>query len=87
LKDRLLLPTRGYPGVDYFGTVDKAGGAFIVRLARSHDPWIRAAWVDGKRRSLPTPVRRSRFISQNMNRRMAFLLAKRTPVEPLIGDN
>jgi hypothetical protein len=70
LKDRLLLADRGYPGVDYFEAVDKAGGAFIVRLTRSHDPWVRAAWVDGNRLSLPKPVRLSRFISQNTNRRM-----------------
>lgn len=70
LKDRLLLADRGYPGVDYFEAVDKEGGAFIMRLSRSHDPWVRAAWVDGKRIALPKPVCLSRFIAQNLNRRM-----------------
>lgn len=70
LKDRLLLADRGYAAVDYFEAVDKEGGAFIMRLSRSHDPWVRAAWVDGKRIALPKPVRLSRFIAQNLNRRM-----------------
>jgi hypothetical protein len=70
LKDRLLLADRGYPGVDYFEAVDEAGGAFIVRLTRSYDPWVRAAWVDGKRVSLPKPVCLSVFVAQNANRRM-----------------
>jgi hypothetical protein len=70
LKDRLLLADRGYPGVDYFEAVDEAGGAFIMRLTRSHDPWVRAAWIDGKRVSLPKPVCLSVFVAQNANRRM-----------------
>jgi hypothetical protein len=70
LKDRLLLADRGYPAVDYFDAVDKEGGSFIVRLSRVHDPSVRAAWVDGKRVALSKPVRLSRFIAQNLNRRM-----------------
>ncbi|MEO6486626.1 MAG: IS4 family transposase, partial [Thermoanaerobaculia bacterium] len=70
LKDRLLLADRGYPAVEYFEAVDKEGGSFIVRLSRSHDPWVRAAWVDGKRMTLTKPIRMSRFIAQNLNRRM-----------------
>jgi hypothetical protein len=70
LKDRLLLADRGYPGVEYFEAVREQGGAFIMRLSRSHDPWVRAAWVDGKPTALPKPVRLSRFIAQNLNRRM-----------------
>lgn len=70
LKDRLLLADRGYPGVDYFEAADKEGGSFIVRLTRSHDPWVRAAWVEGKRIALRKPVRLSRFIAQNVGRRM-----------------
>jgi len=70
LNDRLLLADRGYPGVDYFEAVDKEHGSFIVRLTRSHDPWVRAAWVDGKRIPLPKPIRLSRLIAQNLNRRM-----------------
>ena len=41
-----------------------------MRLSRSHDPWVRAAWVDGKRIALPRPVRLSRFIAQNLSRRL-----------------
>ena len=70
LKDRLLLADRGYPSVDYFEAVRDQGGAFIIRLSRSHDPWVRAAWVDGKPIALPKPVSLSRFIAQNVNRRM-----------------
>src|SRR5207237_7924308 len=70
LKNRLLLADRGYPAVDYFEEVDEEGGSFIVRLSRSHDPWVRAAWVDGKRMALTKPVRLSRFVAQNLNRRM-----------------
>lgn len=70
LKDHLLLADRGYPSVDYFDKVDEQGGAFIVQLSCSHDPWVRAAWVDGKRIELPKPVRLSRFIAQNSGRRM-----------------
>lgn len=70
LKDRLLLADRGYPGVEYFEAVDEEGGSFIVRLTRSHDPWVRVAWVDGKRVQLPKPIRLSSFIAQNLNRRM-----------------
>ena len=70
LKDRLLLADRGYPSVDYFETVDEEDGSFIVRLSRSHDPWVRVAWVDGKQVTLPKPIRLSRFVAQNLNRRM-----------------
>jgi len=70
LKDRLLLADRGYPDVEYFEAVEKAGGAFIVRLTRSHDPWVRAAWVDGKCVQLPDPIRLSTFVAQNAQRRM-----------------
>jgi DDE family transposase len=68
LKDRLLLADRGYPGVDYFEAVDNEGGSFIVRLTRSYDPWVRAAWVDGKRVPLPRPIRLSRFVAQHIGR-------------------
>jgi len=70
LKDRLLLADRGYSSIDYFEAVREHGGAFIMRLSRSHDPWVRAAWVDGKSIALPKPVSLSRFIAQNRNRRM-----------------
>jgi Transposase DDE domain len=70
LKGCLLLADRGYPAVDYFEAVDEAKGAFIVRLSRSHDPWVRAAWVEGKRTALAKSVRLSRFIAQNPGRTM-----------------
>jgi hypothetical protein len=70
LRDRLLLADRGYPGVAYFESVREHGGAFIVRLTRSHDPWVRAAWVEGKRVHLPKPIPLSRFIHRNANRHL-----------------
>jgi hypothetical protein len=41
-----------------------------VRLSRSHDPWVRAAWVNGKRVTVSKLVRLSRFIARNSNRSM-----------------
>jgi len=70
LKDRLLLADRGDPAVPYFEAVSEHGGSFIVRLSRAHDPWVRAAWVNGKRIALLKPVWLSRFIAQNLNRHM-----------------
>lgn len=70
LEGRLLLADRGYPGVDYFEAVREHGGAFIVRLTRSHDPWVRAAWVDGKRMVVAKPVSLSHFVARHANRRM-----------------
>lgn len=70
LKDRLLLADRGYPSTKYFDAVRENGGSFIVRLSRSHDPWVRAAWLDGERAALKKAVRLSRFITQNADRRM-----------------
>lgn len=70
LKGRLLLADRGYPSTTYFDAVREHGGSFIVRLSRSHNPWVCAAWVDGKRSSLRTPTRLSRFIEQHVGCRM-----------------
>lgn len=70
LKGCLLLADRGYPAVDYFEAVDKEGGSFIVRLSRSHDPWVRAAWVDGRRVKTPKEIRLSAFIAKNAQRQM-----------------
>ncbi|MEK7736308.1 MAG: IS4 family transposase [Pseudomonadota bacterium] len=70
LKGCLLLADRGYPGVDYFEAVDKEDGAFIVRLTRSHDPWVCAAWVNSLRVKLSAPIRLSVFIARNAQRRM-----------------
>lgn len=65
LKNCLLLADRGYTAVDYFEAVDHAQGAFIVRLSQAHQPWVRAAWVDGKRVALPKPIRLPAFIARH----------------------
>lgn len=70
LTDRLLLADRGYAGVAYFEAVRAHGGAFIMRLSRSHDPWVRAAWVNGQPAVVRKPVRLSRFIARHAHRRM-----------------
>jgi hypothetical protein len=70
LKGCLLLADRGYPAVDYFEAVDKEGGSFIVRLSRSHDPWVRAAWVDGRHVKTPKQTRLSAIIAKNGQRQM-----------------
>lgn len=67
LKGRLLLADRGYPSTGYFDQVREHGGSFIVRLSRSHDPWVRAAWVDGKRLSFRKATRLSRFVERHSN--------------------
>lgn len=69
LKDRLLLADRGYPSIPYFEAVREHGGAFIVRLTRSYDPWVRAAWVEGQRATVPTRIRLSRFLAQHAGHR------------------
>jgi hypothetical protein len=68
LEGRLFLADRGYPSTTYFDQVRAHGGSFIVRLSRSHDPWVRAAWVDGKPVSIRTPVRLSHFVARNAGR-------------------
>jgi len=70
LAGRLLLADRGYPSTEYLDEVREHGGSFIMRLSRSHNPWVCAAWVDGKRLPLPKPVRLSQFIAQHTGRRM-----------------
>ncbi len=70
LKDRLLLADRGYPSTKYFDEVRRAGGSFIVRLSRSHDPLVRAAWIDGKRVAVNKGVLLSRFIRRNHGQQM-----------------
>lgn len=65
LTDRLFLADRGYPSIDYFEAVAEHGGAFVVRLTRTHDPWVRAAWVDGNRVALPKPVRLARLVTRH----------------------
>lgn len=70
LTDRLLLADRGYPSVAYFEAVAAHGGTFIVRLTRSYDPWVQAAWVAGRRITVSTPIRLSRFLAQHAGQRV-----------------
>ena len=70
LTGRLLLADRGYPSTKYFDAVRKHGGNFIVRLSRSHDPWVRVAWIDGKRLTLRKPTRLSRFVAEHVGCQM-----------------
>ena len=70
LTDRLLLADRGYPSVAYFEAVAAHGGAFIVRLTRSYDPWVQAAWVAGQRTTVSMRIRLSRFLAQHAGQRV-----------------
>ena len=70
LTDRLLLADRGYPSVDYFEAVTAHGGAFIVRLTRSYDPQVRAAWVDGRRVPVSARMRLSRMVARHAGQRL-----------------
>jgi hypothetical protein len=54
--------------VPYFEAVREAGGAFIVRLTRSYDPWVRAVWVEGRRAAMATRRRLSRVLAQHPGR-------------------
>lgn len=66
----LVLADRGYPAVAYFEAVEAHGGSFIVRLTRSHDPWVCAAWVDGRRVTVGPRVRVARFLARHAGRRV-----------------
>ena len=70
LTGQLLLADRGYPSVAYFEAVAAHGGAFIVRLTRSYDPWIRTAWVEGQRTPIPPRLRLARFLAQHRGQRL-----------------
>lgn len=70
LTDQLLLADRGYPSVAYFEAVTAHGGAFIVRLTRTYDPWIRRAWVEGRRTPVASRLRLSRFLAQHAGQRL-----------------
>jgi hypothetical protein len=54
--------------VDYFEAVTASGGAFIIRLTRLYDPWVRAAWIDGRRRRVPHDMRLSGLLARNAGR-------------------
>ena len=70
LTGQWFLADRGYPSVAYFEAVVAHGGSFIVRLTRSYDPWVRAAWVEGQRSLMSTPIRLSRFLAQHAGQRV-----------------
>jgi hypothetical protein len=70
LTGRLLLADRGYPSVPYFEAVRAQGGSFIVRLTRSYDPWVRTAWVNGRRVDLSTRLPLSRLLTQYPGRHL-----------------
>ena len=69
LTDQWLLADRGYPSVAYFEAVAAHGGAFIVRLTRNYDPWVRAAWIMGRRAAVSTGLRLSRFLAEHAGQR------------------
>lgn len=46
LAGQLLLADGGYPSTTCFDEVGQHGGSFVVRLTRSHDPWVQAARLD-----------------------------------------
>lgn len=56
--------------MDYFEAVTAHGGAFIVRLTRSDDPEVQAAWVDGRRVPGSTRMRLSRMVARHAGRRL-----------------
>jgi hypothetical protein len=70
LRGQLLLADRGYPSTSYFDEVREHGGSFIVRLSRSHDPYVLGAWLDGRRQTPRKPTRLSRFIERHLGTRM-----------------
>ena len=59
----LFLADRGYPSVPYFTAVRAHGGAFIIRLSTSHDPYVTAAWHDRRRVPVVREMRLSRFLA------------------------
>ena len=65
LTDCLFLADRDYPSLAYFLAVRAHGGAFIIRLSASHDPYVTAAWQQGRRLALASPIRLSRFLAQH----------------------
>lgn len=68
LTNKLLLADRGYPSVEYFEELCRAGASFIMRLTRSYMPWVLAVFVKGKLMPLRKPVRLAEFLSQNQGR-------------------
>ena len=70
LTDRLRLADRGYPSVPSFDAVHAHGGSVIVRLTRSDDPWVRTAWVDGRRLDLSGRMRLARLLARHAERRL-----------------
>ena len=57
-------------GRDTGQAIRAQGGFFIVRLTRTYDPWVCAAWVKGARTAVPTRVPLSRFLAQHAGQRV-----------------
>ena len=64
------MADRGYPSVAYFEAVRAPGGFFIVRLTRTYDPWVCAAWVEGTRIAVPSRLPLSPFLARHTGRRV-----------------
>ena len=62
LTECVLLADRGYPSVAFFEAVGAHGGRFIMRLSRTYDPWVRRAWLDGRRVARRADSRRDRLL-------------------------
>jgi hypothetical protein len=59
--------------VPSFENLRDNGGSFIVRLSRSHNPTVVAAWADGVRLELPEPPLQPRlcdFVAKHSQQRM-----------------
>ena len=61
----LFLADRGYPSVSYFTAVQAHEGAFIIRLSTAHDPYVTAAWQQGRRLPVARNLRLSRFLARH----------------------
>jgi len=49
LKDILLLGDRGYDSTEYMVAVDDAGGSYLIRIRKCHDPFVAKIHRRGKR--------------------------------------
>ena len=49
LKNTLLLADRGYDGTEYMAEVEAAGGSYLIRARKSHDPRVVTIYARGRR--------------------------------------
>jgi hypothetical protein len=49
LREKLLLADRGYDSTEYMECVDNEGGFFLIRVRKSHNPWVISIHRRGKR--------------------------------------